>query len=443
MVRSQAEFLNDSETMHNLRLRAEQRLKTGGKRDVVQMSAEEIAATIHELETHRIELEMQNEELRQAQHRLIEARDRYTELYDFAPTGYVTLTQTGRIVQANLTLARMLGVARDLLLNQPFSVYVACEDQDLYYTHRREAFETGARHSCELQLRPQGGRELWAGLESVVACTQPAEGAVLRMVVCDITERKLAAGERERMEALLRQAQKMQSLGLLVGRVAHDFNNLLQIINGYADIALANTEPRNIAFGSIDEIAKAGGVAKEMVQQLLSFSRPHKADPVPVDLNEMIEQSKNMLGRLIGETVQFRLVTAEEQVMVSSDQGQLQQMLMNLCVNARDAMPDGGILTVRTENVRIRPTDLEVQTWARSGVYAVLSVTDTGCGIDEQIMDRIFDPFFTTKKAGRGTGLGLFTVDGIVKQNDGHIELCSELNKGTTVKIYLPAAPAS
>jgi len=555
MVRSRTEIKKDSELMRKLRMRAEQRLKANGKRDIAQMSSTEIAATIHELETHRIELEIQNEELRQTQNKLIEARDQYTELYDCAPTGYVTLTRTGRIVQSNLTFARMLGVPRDLLRNQPLSVYVASEDQDRYYTHRREAFETGERQSCELQLRPPHGGLLWVGLDSVTAESHSLDCETLRTVICDITDRKLAAGERDRfmaavgktaemivicddkgiieyvnpafesitgytfkdvvgqpvrilksgehdtdfykdlwktlvqggiwtgrfinrkkdgtlykedagifpvlndsgqtvnyvavkrdvteevkMEESLRQAQKMQSLGLLVGRVARDFNNLLQIINGYADIARANMEPKHIVFGSIDEIAKAGGIAKELVQQLLSFSRLQKIDPVHIDLNELIEESRNMLGTLIGEKIKFRIIAEGEKVIVFSDRGQMQQVLINLCANARDAMPDGGTLTLKAENVMIRPEDLKVQAWARPGGYALLSVSDTGCGIDANIREQIFDPFFTTKKTGQGTGLGLFTVDGIVKQNVGHIELCSEPTKGTTIKIYLPGS---
>jgi len=554
MVRSRRELKKDAERMRRLRMRAEERLQISGPRDVAQMSSAELARTIHELETHRIELELQNEELRQTQTKLIEVRDQYAELYDFAPTGYVTLSSAGRIVKANLTLAKMLGVPRERLLSQPFSAYVASEDQDCYFTHRREAFESGERQSCELKLRTQDGGLLWVGLDSVTAANQAAACEELRTAISDINARKLAAGERDRfmaavsqaaemivicddkgvieyvnpafetvtgytsgdvvghsarmlkssehgtdfyrelwatllrggiwtgriinrkkdgtlymvdagispvrndagqtvnyvavkrdvteevkMEAQLRQAQKMQSLGLLVGGVAHDFNNLLQVINGYADIARANSEPQDVVSGSIAEIAKAGGIAKELVQQLLAFSRPQRADPLPIDLNAMIESSANMLRSLVGAGVDFRLDAAAERVMVFADQGQIQQVLMNLCINARDAMPAGGTLTLKTKSVMITPEELKTHAWARAGVYAVLSVTDTGCGIEASIRERIFDPFFTTKPRGQGTGLGLFTVYGIVKQNKGHIELCSAQTRGTAFKIYLPA----
>jgi PAS domain S-box-containing protein len=417
--------------MQKLRLQAEKRLKASCQRAIDLMEPDQIAETIHELETHRIELEMQNEELRQAQNELIEARDQYTELYDFAPTGYVTMTNTGHIVQANLTFAKLLGLPRDHLLDQPLSVYVASEDQDIYFVHRRAAFETGERHSCELRLMPQDGRLLWVGLDSIVAESRASARTELRTVISDITE-------EIKIEEQLRQTQKMHTLGLLVGGVAHDFNNLLQIINGYADIARANVGPKDVIFGNINEISKAGVAAKELVQQLLDFSSPKLRDCVRIDLNEMIEKSRKWLGSLIRENIELKIVSEREKAIVFSDRGQIQQILINLCLNARDAMPDGGTLTLKTETVTVRAEDLKLKASARPGCYAVLSVADTGCGIDAKIREQIYDPFFTTKKNDQGTGLGLFSVDGIVQQNDGFIELSSDQGRGTTFTIYFP-----
>jgi len=249
----------------------------------------------------------------------------------------------------------------------------------------------------------------------------------------DITEQKT-------LEDQFRQAQKMESIGQLVGGVAHDFNNLLQIINGYADVAHAQLGPEHVAVESVDEIAKAGAHARDLVQQLLTFSRQQVIDPADIDLNKEIKNSQRMLGRLIGEHIHVEFMAGKEMGTVFADRGQVQQVLMNLCVNARDAMTDGGTLTIKTESVSMGAEDLKAHIWAREGDYAMLSVRDTGCGMDKETCNRIFDPFFTTKEVGKGTGLGLSTVYGIVKQNDGHIDVTSELGKGTVFKIYLPVS---
>jgi len=239
-------------------------------------------------------------------------------------------------------------------------------------------------------------------------------------------------------EEQFRQAQKMQSIGQLVAGIAHDFNNLLQVINGYADIAHAQLPPKHAADESIGQIALAGGQAKTLVKQLLAFSRQQVIDPVDFDLNELIRNSWKMLRHMIGEHIQFEFVAGDDLGTVFVDKGQMQQVLMNLCVNARDAMPGGGTLSVQTEHIAIGPDDLKTHMWARPGHYVQLNISDTGCGMEKETCDRIFEPFFTTKEVGKGTGLGLSTVYGIVKQNEGTIKVSSDLGAGTTFTIYLP-----
>jgi len=271
--------------------------------------------------------------------------------------------------------------------------------------------------------------------ETMISPVKDADGTVVNYVAVkrDVTE-------EIKLEEQARQSQKMESIGQLVGGVAHDFNNLLQIINGYTDMARSRLEPQHVAAASLEEVSKAGGRARDLVGQLLAFSRQQVIDPADLDLNMEIESSQKMLRHIIGEHIQFQFIAGEDLGLVFADKGQINQVMMNLCVNARDAMPDGGTLTLKTESVLIAPEDLKAHGLVRPGRYVFLSITDTGCGMDKTICEKIFDPFFTTKEVGKGTGLGLSTVYGIVKQNEGHIAVYSELGEGTVFKIYLPVA---
>jgi PAS domain S-box-containing protein len=243
-----------------------------------------------------------------------------------------------------------------------------------------------------------------------------------------------------KQENQIRQSQKMQAVGQLVGGVAHDFNNLVHIIKGYTELALMKLEPGHAAGASLEAVSKAGEQAKNLVGQLLAFSRQQVIAPVSFDLNEEIELEQKMLGRLIGEHIQLEFVAGKDLGQVFADKGQINQVLMNLCVNARDAMPDGGTLTIETKELSFAPEDMATCGFPRPGRYVLLSVTDTGCGMDKPIREKIFTPFFTTKEVGKGTGLGLSTVYGIIEQNKGHITVYSEPGLGTTFKIYLPVS---
>ncbi|MDD2219214.1 MAG: ATP-binding protein [Desulfoplanes sp.] len=241
-----------------------------------------------------------------------------------------------------------------------------------------------------------------------------------------------------KLEEQLRQSQKMESLGQLVGGVAHGFNNLIQVINGQAEMAQMQMSANRSPADNINEIFKAGEYAKNLVQQLLIFCRRQVIDPMDLDLNKEIENAQRMMRPLIGTHIRFTFIPGQGLGPIFADKSQIHQVLMNLCMNAHDAMPDGGVLTLKTESVLIGPEDLKTQTWAHPGRYILLSVTDTGCGMEKTICEKIFDPFFTTKEMGKGTGLGLSTVYGIVKQNKGHITVYSKPNEKTTFKIYLP-----
>jgi len=240
------------------------------------------------------------------------------------------------------------------------------------------------------------------------------------------------------IEDQLRQAQKMEAVGQLAGGIAHDFNNLLQVITGYTDMAIKETSPDSPLHEDLTEVSVAANRASELIHQLLAFSRRQVIQPVELDLNDVIEQLLKMIHRLISEHIKLDFMPGDQLGVVYADRGQIEQVLTNLCINARDAMPNGGTLTIETKNIVIDEDYVQHHPGTQSGPYILLEVTDTGCGIPQNQIKNIFDPFFTTKDVGKGTGMGLATVYGIIKQHHGHINIYSEPDKGTAFKIYLP-----
>jgi two-component system, cell cycle sensor histidine kinase and response regulator CckA len=261
-------------------------------------------------------------------------------------------------------------------------------------------------------------------------------GRPARLVLAtDVTERRT-------LEAQLRQSQKMEAIGLLAGGVAHDFNNLLTAITGYSELALRRLRSHDPSRHDVEEILKAGERAAALTSQLLAFSRKQVLQPRIIDFNSIVSEMEKMLRRLIGEDVVFRTVLDPELGSTRADPGQLEQVLMNLVINARDAMTRGGKLTIETRNVYLDEDYAKMHIAVVPGPYVMLAVSDTGVGMNEQTSARIFEPFFSTKEPGKGTGLGLSTIYGIVKQSGGNIWVYSEPGKGTTFKIYFPLVGA-
>jgi two-component system cell cycle sensor histidine kinase/response regulator CckA len=249
--------------------------------------------------------------------------------------------------------------------------------------------------------------------------------------------------ERKQLEEQLRQAQKMEAVGLLAGGIAHDFNNMLTVISGYSELALRSLQPEDPLRRKIEEIRKAGLSAAALTRQLLAFSRKQVLEPKVLDLNTIIVDLRKMLPRLIGEDVKLQTKLEAGLGNCLADPGQVEQVIMNLAINARDAMPAGGVLTIETHNVEFDRDDAERNISADSGSYIMLAVCDSGTGMDDATQSRIFEPFYTTKEVGKGTGLGLSTVYGIVKQSGGNILVESKLGQGTAFKIYLPRVDAA
>jgi len=300
----------------------------------------------------------------------------------------------------------------------------------------KEILEKGKLHELEISLTGKEGSKRNCSITAVLV--KDKQGNPVRFVgtVRDISKRK-------KLESRLNQAQKMETIGLLSGGVAHDFNNLLTTIMGNADLALMSLDKDASHYGRIEEIRKASDRAADLTRQLLAFSRKELSEPRIINLNEVIKNWEKTLRRLIGEDIELVTAYTPEPWAVKMCPAQVDQMILNLSTNARDAMPKGGKLTIETANVELdracfRNHGIENE----PGPYVMLAVTDTGVGMDEEVKERIFEPFFTTKEMGKGTGLGLSTVYGIVKRNQGHIWVYSEEGKGTTFKVYLPRADA-
>lgn len=260
----------------------------------------------------------------------------------------------------------------------------------------------------------------------------------------DANEQLLAeTAQRQQLEEQLQQAQKMEAIGRLAGGVAHDFNNMLTPIMGFAQMEMAKLPAGDSTLGSLEQIHRAAERAADLNRQLLAFSRRQVVEPKVINLNDLIIDLDQMLRRLLGEDIELVTLPSGNLDLVEADPSQIEQVIMNLAINARDAMPNGGKLTIETAHITLNEPDTLQHSDASSGPHVMLSVTDTGTGMTKEVQSRIFEPFFTTKEEGKGTGLGLSTCFGIARQSGGHIEVESELGQGTTFKLYLPRAESA
>jgi PAS domain S-box-containing protein len=531
-----------------LRKRAEEVLAGQG---VAEAEADpRMQEIVHELLVHQTELEMQNEELRRAQEEIDRARNRYADLYDFAPLGYFIFDRAGLILEANLTGAALLGVDRASLARQPFSVFVERVSRKTFYAHLNAAQRYGRKGICELTIDRRDGTRIEVRLES--APVTDRDGTVsVRTAMSDITESKKAEGERARLaaaveqaaegiyildphgvieyandafcaifgyereelkdkniramqattdrlnheslwstiragerwagrlaetrkdgtvfhleatvvpikdssgkivthvgvcrditehlrlEAQLRQSQKLEALGTLTGGIAHDFNNMLAAIIGFTELVVDHVNEGSHDRRHLDRVLQASLRGRELVRQLLAFTRKSEPQRKHVLLSSVIEETEALLRASIPATIEIRVDIKSESGPVLCDPVQIQQVLMNLCTNAADAMRErGGVLEIELSDFAVL-TDPDIL-GLRRGSFMRLSVSDTGHGISPDIADRIFDPFLTTKEVGRGTGLGLSVVHGIVRGCDGAITVESPPGEGATFRVYLP-----
>jgi two-component system, cell cycle sensor histidine kinase and response regulator CckA len=358
---------------------------------------------------------------------------RYRRLFEAAHDGILLLdVRTGAITDVNPFLAELLGYSHAELVGKSLWDIGLLKDVD---ASKRAFQELRANRSIryeDLPLQTKGG--LTVGVEVVSNVYREGGDEVIQCNVRDIRSRRKA----EQSEHRFRQAQKMEAVGQLAGGLAHDFNNLLGVILGYCEILEGQEELSESARKMISEIHNAGTSAKNLTQRLLVFSRRQVLQPVALDLNETVRRTKKMLGRLIGEDIEIVSVLCGELGTIKADPNQIEQVLMNLAINSRDAMPGGGRIIIETTNLEIDETFGRQYPPIEPGRYVRLTVSDTGTGMDLETQTHIFEPFFSTKPPGQGTGLGLSTVFGIVQQSGGAMAVYSELGHGTTFKVYLP-----
>jgi PAS domain S-box-containing protein len=360
---------------------------------------------------------------------------RFRALMESASQGIIAIDRGGRIEIVNQKAEELFGYTREEMIGSSIEMLLPEALRGVHEEHRKGYF--GSPHprpmgiGLELSGRRKNGEQF--PLEISLNYVRMDGQALAIAFITDISERL-------RLEAQLRQSQKMEAIGQLAGGVAHDFNNLLTIIQGYSAMALEELDPADPMRESLEEIEKAAVSAGGLTRQLLAFSRRQLVQRRQLNLNTTITQVDKMLRRVIGEDVELVLATAPDLHEISADPGLIEQVLMNLAVNARDAMPEGGRLILETANLTLDREYAGAHLAVRTGPHAMLAVSDTGVGMTEEVRARIFEPFFTTKPQGEGTGLGLATVYGIVKQLDGTIWVYSEPGKGTTFKILFPAA---
>ena len=527
------------DTTGGLRRRAEIVLQ-GRVLDMDELSTENVQQMIHELQVHKIELEIQNEELRQTQLKLAETRDHFVDLYNFAPVGYCTINDKGVIVQANLTLALMLGVDRSYLLKKPIASFVAFADQDKLFLFQRQVLRAKTRQLCELQFVKKDGALLDAELESIAVANDFS-----RIVISDISERKqakdalyaqaqqmqqimdsvpdgvlvlnnqchvvmanptaidnlmvlsgTAPGEKlvtlggypvarllepspkgiwheiehdgrifeattrplsgepktdgwvlvisdvtqqRKSQTTIKRQERLASIGHLAAGIAHDFNNILAVISLYSEVTLNESFMSPITRQRLEIINDQVRKAADLIQQMLDFSRSTMLQPKTLDFISFLTQQIELFKRTLPEHIAIDFTYDSGNYMLKADPARLQQVVMNLAINARDAMPTGGALHFSLKEFYVDgntpPSGIELPV----GLWISLAVHDSGTGISADAIGHIFEPFYTSKELGQGTGLGLAQVYGIVKQHGGEVVVESQPGQGTTFTVFLPA----
>ncbi len=367
---------------------------------------------------------------KQAEHALIESEERYRFLFEANPHPmWIYDDGSLGLLAVNDTAVNHFGYSRAEMLEIKIpDLLLRTENGAVDLAALKKMLEQGGMGS----IRKKDGSVAYVEFASH---SLPFGGGTTRLLsVDDITERR-------KLEDQLRQSQKMEAVGRLAGGVAHDFNNLLTIIAGYGSLVLEQLPAETSAAGYLTEVLKASERAASLTRQLLAFSRQQVLAPRLVDFNDLVTSVEKMMQRLIGENIEVVTILNPRLGQVKADPGQIEQVVMNLIVNSRDAMPKGGQITIETSNVELDKAYAHDHPEVKPGPYVLLAVSDTGIGMDAQVQKRIFEPFFTTKEKGQGTGLGLSMVYGIVRQSGGHIWVYSELNVGTVFKLYFPRSP--
>jgi signal transduction histidine kinase len=436
-----------SEYIAELRGRAEEHLRRGvEKNGELSASYDEMQRIIHELAVHQIELEMQQEELLQSREELEMGLERFTELYDFAPLGYLTLARDGTILQINLTGTKLLGVHRSELIGVPFGSFVASEDLPDFTMLLERVFSSSDHCSCDVMLQndepsrspvdhiPGSLHHRTIRIDAVVS----KDGQECRATISDISMQRQTEQENAALQSSLLQVRKMESIGRLAGGLAHDFNNILQVMLGNIDLLIVSKGVSSSVREQLANLRMFVLKSAKLPHRLLVFARKQAVEPSVIDFNAAVSDMLNMLRRLIGEDISLVFTPGKDLWSVMIDPSQVDQIMANLALNSRDAIHGTGILSIKTSNVVVDALYCRSHSESHPGEYVQLVVRDDGRGIDKETMHSIFEPFFTTKPMTESSGFGLATVYGIVRQNNGFIEVFSADGEGTTFEIYLP-----
>ncbi len=407
-------------------------LRKDGTTFPVEVSAKKVELSG---KTYVFSVERDISERRQAIELLKKSEAFISSILQSVNEGFVVIDPKYQIVMANRSYGESLGILPDQSIGRycyevSHRVLVPCFEAGEECPTRR-TFMTGEPSSSVHRHLSSGGEERFVEIKTYPMNDESGKVTSVIEVINDITEKR-------NLEAQLRNAQKMEAVGQLAGGIAHDFNNILTAIMGYANLLQMKMKDDDPFRKKVDEIDAAAQRAAKLTSSLLAYSRRQLMSPRPVDLNRIITNIKTLLLHLLNEGIELKIVLAGRELMVEADAGQIDQVMMNLATNARDAMPEGGTLTIRTSMDELQEGFIIKQGYGSPGLYAHISIEDTGEGIDEKIRERIFDPFFTTKEVGKGTGLGLAMVYGIIRQHDGFIDMSSEVGKGTVFHIYLP-----
>jgi PAS domain S-box-containing protein len=381
---------------------------------------------------------------RQAEEALRQNEEKYRTVADFTYDWEYWQGPNGRYIYVSPSCERITGYRAEEFLQDPglLDRIIHPDDREILADHRIEppVHRNGASQDCALDFRilTRSGEERWIG-----HCCQPVYGREeqylgIRSSNRDITRHRHAEQEKEKLQAQLLQSQKMEMVGRLAGGVAHDFNNILAVILGNAELALMKVAPSDPLRVRLQGIEKAARRSADLVRQLLAFARNQTISPIVLNLNEAVPAMLTLLRRLIGEDIELVWTPALALWHVKLDPGQIDQVLTNLCINSRDAIAGVGMIRIETANITFAGEYIADRFGAVSGEHVLLSVSDDGCGMDEEIQSHLFEPFYTTKCIGEGTGLGLATVYGIVQQNKGFIDVVSQPGKGSTFKLYFP-----
>ncbi|MDP8238014.1 MAG: PAS domain S-box protein, partial [Candidatus Hatepunaea meridiana] len=370
-------------------------------------------------------------EHKQAEEALKDSETKYRQLAETAKDVIMVLDLEGKIKYINQEGLRLSGYSEGEAMQMNITD-VLTDEQVTGAVERFAKRATGKTDvfAYEIEFTNKTGDRIPFEVKSSLI-TERGEPSGVLIIARDVTERK-------HLEEQFRQAQKMESVGRLAGGIAHDFNNLLTVIAGRTDLALAMVDPNDTVWRNLDEIQNTTQRAAALTRQLLAFSRRQTLQPKILNLNSIITELGKMLKRIIGDDINLMTDVEPDLKLVKVDPGQAEQVIINLVINARDAMPAGGNIEIETMNVELDEEYARTHSDVTPGSYVMLAVSDTGCGMTDEVKSKLFEPFFTTKEEGKGTGLGLSTVYGIVKQSGGNIWVYSELDKGTTFKIYLP-----